>query len=76
MKYIAEMFCDRIAASRTYHGDQYTDADPYDYFEQRKFRAIMHPDTREELEKMLKVLKEQGEEKAFAYVRKRLKETR
>ena len=29
-KYVAEMFCDRIAACRVYQGDAYTDASPYD----------------------------------------------
>ena len=32
MKYVAEQFCDRIAACRVYLGEGYTDAAPYDYF--------------------------------------------
>ena len=31
-KYVAEMFCDRIAACRVYQGDEYTDASPCDYY--------------------------------------------
>ena len=32
LRYVAEMFCDRIAACRTYLKDKYTDAAPYDYY--------------------------------------------
>jgi len=72
MKYVAEMFCDRIAASRIYQGEKYTDAAPYEYFIRSKDRIIIHPETSDEIEKMLLVLKEQGEDAAFAYVRERL----
>ena len=32
-KYVAEMFCDRIAACRVYQGDAYTDASPHEYYQ-------------------------------------------
>jgi hypothetical protein len=35
----------------------------------------IHPETAAELEKMLRVLKDEGEDAAFRYVRKRLKES-
>lgn len=73
MRYVAEMFCDRIAACRVYRGKDYSDADPYDYFIRSKGHILMHPETSEEIERMLLVLKEHGEEAAFAYVRRRLK---
>ena len=34
----------------------------------------MHPETFSEIQEMLRVLKDEGEEAAFAYVRRRLKE--
>lgn len=74
MKYVAEMFCDRIAASRVYLGEKYTDAAAYEYFIKSKDHILIHPETSAEIEKMLLVLKEQGEDAAFAYVRGRLKE--
>ena len=74
IRYVAEMFCDRIAASRVYLGDRYTDAAPYEYLMRDVPEGVMHPDTIREIETMLRVLKEEGEEKAFAYVKKRLKE--
>ena len=75
MKYIAEMFCDRIAASRTYLKDAYTDAAPYEYFVRSKDGILIHPETSAEIEEMLRVLKEDGEDAAIAYVRKKLGKT-
>ena len=76
MRFVAEMFCDRIAASRIYLGDKYTDAAPYNYFMQSRDLILIHKETGDELEKMLTVLKDEGEDAAFRYVRKRLKEAK
>ena len=73
-KYVAEMFCDRIAASKIYKGDEYTDASPYEYFDKARKWTLMHPDTSAELEKMLLVLKDEGEDAAIRYVRNWLKQ--
>ena len=73
-KYVAEMFCDRIAASKIYLGDKYTDSAPYDYFMRARKGTMMHPETLAEIEKMLEILKDEGEDAAFEYVRKWLKE--
>lgn len=71
-KYVAEMICDRIAASRTYRGKDYTDADPYAFLQRSKGHAIMHPDTAALLEELLWMLKDEGETKTLAYIRKEL----
>ena len=76
LRYVAEMFCDRIAASRVYMGAAYTDAAPYSYFDNSHVKHLLHPESREELERMLRVLKDKGEDAAFGYVRQRLKEAR
>ena len=73
-RYIAEMFCDRIAASKIYLGDKYTDAAAYDYLMRARKWTMMHPETAAEIEKMLRILKDEGEDAAFEYVRKWLKE--
>lgn len=73
-RYVAEMFCDRIAASQIYLGDKYTDAAPYEYFNRARKWTMMHPDTSAALEKMLLVLKDEGEDAAVRYVRSWLKE--
>lgn len=73
-KYVAEMFCDRVAASRIYMGDKYTDSAPYDYFMRARKWTMMHEETASALEKMLEILKDEGEEAAIGYIRKWLKE--
>ena len=73
-KYVAEMFCDRIAACRTYLKDKYTDAAPYDYYIRSKSHILIHPETSDAIEAMLRVLRDEGEDAAFAYVRGLLRE--
>ena len=73
LRYIAEMFCDRVAASRIYLKDKYCDASAWEYFQRGRGEIPMHPDTDAELEKMLEILKDEGEDAAFAYIRERLK---
>ena len=73
-KYVAEMFCDRIAACRVYQGAQYTDASPYDYYKRSKGHIWIHPDTGALLERWLLLLKEEGEEVAFARIRQEMKD--
>ena len=72
-KYIAEMVMDRIAASKIYQGKNYTDAAPYTYFSRNKEYIVMHPETKECLDRILLMLKEKGERKTFAYIRKLLR---
>ena len=68
-KYVVEMLMDRIAASKTYRGSAYTDQDPLDYYKSAKEPPMIHPKTKAQLEKLLTMLAEEGEEKTFAYVR-------
>ena len=71
-RYVVEMFMDRIAASKIYRGDAYTDHDPLAYYEGGKTYAFLHPETQKLLEKLLHMLDEQGEEATFAYIRAHL----
>ena len=73
LKYVLEMCCDRIAASKVYSGDDYTAAVPWNYYLKRKDYMDMHKDTRELLEKILLINKNEGEKKALAYMRWMLK---
>ena len=74
VNYLAEMVMDRIAASKIYQGRNYTDAAPYTYFSRNKEYIVMHPETKACLDKILLMLKEKGERKTFAYIRKLLKD--
>lgn len=67
--YVAEMFCDRVAASKIYRGKEYKDSDPYDYFVPGKPTRFIHPETDALLEKLLMMLRDEGEDKTFAYLK-------
>ena len=69
-EYVVEMFCDRVAASRTYRKEQYRDSDPYDYYYKSRDHYLLHPNTRALLEKMLISLKDKGERETFAMIRR------
>ena len=72
VKYVVEMFCDRVAASRIYQKEKYTDASPWLYYEHSRDHYIIHPRTRELLERLLLMLRDQGEEPTFAYIRREI----
>lgn len=69
VQYVVEMFCDRVAACKTYQKEKYTDASPLEYYEHSKTHYILHLETRALLETMLTMLAEKGEEETFDYIR-------
>lgn len=69
-RYVAEMICDRIAASRTYRGSLYSDSDPYEYYMRSRDHYVLNPKTRGYLEKYLRMLKQEGEKKTFLSLKK------
>ncbi len=69
MKYVIEMFCDRVAASKVYRGKNYTDNHPLEYFQNGKPRRMIHPETSELLESLLVMLSQKGEKETFKYIR-------
>lgn len=73
VKYVIEMFCDRVAASKIYQKDKYTDAHPIDYFERGRDKRVIHEETSALLEKLLKMLRDEGEDKTFEYIRNELR---
>ncbi len=75
-KCLAEMFCDRVAASKTYQGKNYTTHHPLEYFNRGNAKKVMHPETAEKLRELLTVLDEQGEKQAFKAVKKLVKENK
>ena len=70
VQYVVEMFCDRVAASRIYQKEKYTDASPWLYYEHSRDHYIIHPKTRELLERLLLMLRDQGEGPTLAYIRR------
>ena len=75
-RYVAEMFCDRVAASKNYLGEKYTDASPYIYYEKMRNSPLIHEKTREEIEYLLTLLKDQGEKETLRYLRQEVKRRR
>ena len=69
LEYLKETFCDRVAASRIYKGENYRDSDPLEYFNSHTAERLMHPCTACILQKWLTMLAEDGEERTFAYIR-------
>ena len=73
-KYVAEMFCDRIAACRVYQGEKYNDAKPYDYYHGSNGHIIINHETSDQLDRWQLLLKKQGEDAAFPQIRRELKD--
>lgn len=69
-KYIVEMFCDRIAACKTYLGDKYTSRSPLDYYNSSRSNNLMHAETKSKLCTLLNILAVDGEDAVFDYIKR------
>lgn len=69
IKYVKEMFCDRVAASKIYMGDKYTDSCPLEYFMHGKDVRIINKNTSDLLESWLLMLSEKAEKETFNYIK-------
>lgn len=74
LKYVKEMFCDRVAAGKIYLGKNYTNDNPINYFKNGNALLYMHPETAALLEEWLLMLQREGEKKTFAHIRGMKKE--
>ena len=72
VRYVVEMFMDRVAACKVYHKEAYKDQDPLAYYRSAKTPPPLHPKTKRMLEFLLHMLAEQGEETTFHYIRTRM----
>ena len=70
IKYVKEMFCDRVAASKIYLGKKYTDSAALDYFTFKRAKDLMYEETAILLRSWLLYLKENGEKATFKMIRK------
>lgn len=68
-RYIAEMFCDRLAACQTYEKDKYTQKSPVNFFYRGMGRYFMHPETRKEIGYLLTYYAEHGEDETVRYIK-------
>ena len=67
--YLVEMVMDRRAACIVYQGEDYTDASALNYYLDSKERRLIHPQTQRELEYILTMLRDEGEERTFEFLR-------
>lgn len=72
VKYILEMVMDRIAASKVYAKDSYTQHNPLNYYKLGKDFAPLHEKTRKTLELLLLILDKYGEEEMVKFIRKKI----
>ena len=71
-EYVAEMVMDRISASRTYMGEKYTQSSPLEYFLNGKHKLwFVHPETLRDLEALLRILNDKGEDALLRYIKYR-----
>ena len=68
-RFLAEMVMDRRAACMTYQGRAYHPGAELEYLKKSSESQLMHPQTRRQLEYILTMLKEQGEDTTFRYIR-------
>ena len=69
IRYVAEMFIDRVSASKNYQKEKYKDDSAWLYYLRGKDIYKMHPDTTALLEYMLFMLAVKGEKETFTYVK-------
>ena len=69
-KYLVEMVMDRRAACKVYQGAAYTDGSAFAYFDKSREKMLMHPKTKQELSYLLEMLRDQGEQETFLYLRR------
>ena len=69
IRYVVEMFIDRISASKNYQKENYTDESPLQYYLHGREHYMLHENTKELLERLLTMLAEEGEDAVFSYIR-------
>ncbi len=72
-RYVLEMFCDRVAASKTYQKEKYHDGSAFEYYDARKQYYVLDQEAMALLEHLLVYLKDHGEEETCRYIKKEVK---
>lgn len=72
VRYVVEMYIDRVAASRNYQKERYTDRSALDYYLNGRQFHVLHEDTRALLELLLVMLSVKGEAYVNAFIRRKL----
>lgn len=70
IRYVCEMFIDRVSASKNYQKEKYTDKSALEYYEKSVDHYMIHPDTKAMLEYLLVMFSVKGEEYTYSYIKK------
>lgn len=70
--YVVEMYVDRVAASKNYQKERYTDRSALDYYLNGQKFHVLHEDTKALLELLLYMLAARGEKDTNAFIRTEL----
>lgn len=70
IRYVCEMFIDRVSASKNYQKEKYTDKSALEYYEKSVDHYMIHPDTKAMIEYLLVMLSVKGEEYTYRYIKK------
>jgi len=68
-KWVKELLCDRVAASKIYQGKNYTNQHPLSYFLRGNTNRFIADETAQAVENFLRILAEDGEELFFQTLR-------
>lgn len=72
VRYVAEMYIDRVAASKNYQKEHFTDKSPITYYLNGRQFHVLHEDTRALLELLLYMLAAKGEAGVNRFIRQEL----
>ena len=72
VRYILEMIMDRIAASKVYAKDAYTQHHPLDYYKLGRNHVPLHPKTQKTLELLLLILDKYGEKEMVRFIKTKI----
>ncbi len=70
IKYVKEMICDRIAASKVYMKEKYNNSSALEYFNRTLDAKDMHVETSNLLKSWLELVSEKGEKEAIKIIKK------
>lgn len=72
VKYVCEMFIDRVSASKNYQKEKYTDESALIYYKKSVDHYMIHEDTKALLEYLLDMLSVKGEKYTYSYIKKQV----
>lgn len=72
IRYVAEMFIDRVCASKNYQKSAYTNESPKQYYEKGIGAYLIHEDTQALLEYLLEMLAKNGEKETYSFIKNEL----